>query len=127
MQARNLSPVDVMKAVESANKFLPTGEAIIGSSAVWTIFLDSNAMYKQVEHMAEIPLRTEHGTRAYVGDVAVPQDDALIQTTVVRVGDAAGPSRKQVYIPMMRQQGASTFDVINQLKAKLPQIEGQLS
>ncbi|MBV8315035.1 MAG: efflux RND transporter permease subunit [Planctomycetaceae bacterium] len=124
MQARDLSPVDVMTAVEGSNVFLPTGEAIIGGM---DYFLNSNAMFKDVERMAEIPLRTEHGNRAYVGDVAVPQDDAMIQTTVVRVGDAEGPSRKQVYIPVMRQTGASTLRVIDELRAKLPEIEAQLS
>jgi multidrug efflux pump subunit AcrB len=124
MQSRSLSPVDVMAAVEGSNVFLPTGEAIVGGM---DYFLDSNALFKDVEHMAEIPLRNEHGNRAFVGDVAEPQDDAMIQTTIVRVGDAEGPSRKQVYIPVMRQQGASTLEVINTLKEKIPEIESQLS
>jgi len=119
MQARNLSPIDVMGAVQQSNIFLPTGELIIGDM---DYFLDSNALFKQVPRMSEIPLRTEHGNRAFVGDVAVPTDDAMIQTTIVRVN-----GRKQVYIPVMRQKGASTLSVIDQLRVNIPQIEAELS
>ena len=39
-----------------------------------------------IEDMVSIPLRTEHGNRAFVrGDMARPEDAALIQTTIVRV------------------------------------------
>ena len=119
MQARNLSPVDVMRAVELGNIFLPTGELIVGDR---DYFLNSNALFKEVPKMSEIPLRTEHGNRAFLGDVAVPTDDAMIQTTIVRVD-----GRKQVYIPVMRQKGASTLRVIDQLRERLPEIEGELS
>ncbi len=119
MQARNMSPLDVMKAVDDSNVFLPTGELIIGDT---DYFLDSNSMFKQVGRMAEIPLRTEHGNRAYVGDVATPTDDAMIQTTIVRVD-----GRKQAYIPVMRQKGASTLRVIEDLQAMIPTIESELS
>ena len=119
MQARNMSPLDVMKAVDDSNIFLPTGELIIGDT---DYFLDSNSMFKKVGRMGEIPLRTEHGNRAFVGDVATPTDDAMIQTTIVRVD-----GRKQVYIPVMRQKGASTLRVIEDLQAMIPTIESELS
>jgi len=119
MQARNMSPLDVMKTVDVSNIFLPTGELIIGDM---DYFLDSNSMFKEVGRMEEIPLRTEHGNRAFVGDVATPTDDAMIQTTIVRVD-----GRKQAYIPVMRQKGASTLRVIDDLKAMIPTIESELS
>ena len=119
MQARDLAPLDVMKALADSNVFLPTGELIVGDK---DYFLNSNAMFKDVDHMAEIPLRTEHGNRAFVGDVATPKDDAMIQTTIVRVD-----GHKQVYIPVMRQMGASTVKVVDELKSKLPSMMARLS
>ena len=65
--------------------------------------------------MGQIPLRTEHGNRAFVGDVAEPTDDAMIQTTIVRVD-----GRKQVYIPVMRQKGASTLRVVESAPCQAP-------
>lgn len=119
MQARRLAPLDVMEAVADSNVFLPAGELIVGDK---DYFVDSNAMFPDAESMGEIPLRTEHGNRAFVRDVGTPTDDALIQTTIVRVG-----GRKQVYVPVMRQQGASTLKVVEQLKQKLPQMQGRLT
>jgi multidrug efflux pump subunit AcrB len=119
MQARGLSPLDVMHSVASANVFLPTGELIVGDK---DYFLDSNSMYPNVEQMAEIPLRTEHGNHGYVGDVAQPTDAAMVQTTIVRV-----EGKKQVYIPVMRQRGASTVEVVDELRDKLPGMEGRLT
>ena len=119
MQARRVAPLDVMNAVAESNVFLPTGEAIVGDM---DYFLNSNSMFKDVEDMAAIPLRTEHGNRAYVGDVADPQDAALIQTTIVRV-----EGRKQAYIPVMRSMGASTLSVVNTLKGRIASIQSQLT
>jgi len=119
MLARDVTPLDVMKAVEDSNIFLPAGEAIIGSK---DYFLNSNAMFETADDMRQIPLRTEHGNRAYVGDVATPKDDAMIQTTIVRVG-----GRKQVYIPVMRSLGESTLRIVDTLKARIGDIQDRLS
>ena len=119
MMARNVAPLDVMRAVASSNVFLPTGEAIIGDR---DYFLNSNALFEDVAHMDQIPLRTERGNRAFIGDVAKTTDDAMIQTAIVRV-----EGRKQVYAPVFRQVGASTLKVIDQLKAQLSTFRSQLS
>src|SRR5487761_86957 len=119
MQARKLSPLDVMESVASSNIFLPTGELIVGDK---DYFLDSNSLFPQPEEMSAIPLRTEHGNRGFLGDVAKPTDSSMIQTTIVRV-----QGKKQVYIPVMRQSGASTVKVVDELRAKLPEMEGRLT
>ncbi|HEV7223188.1 MAG TPA: efflux RND transporter permease subunit [Pirellulales bacterium] len=119
MQARKLSPLDVMESIANSNVFLPSGELIVGEK---DYFLDSNSMFPDVESMGEIPLRTEHGNRAFVRDVGTPKDDALIQTTIVRVD-----GRKQVYVPVMRQKGASTLEVVEQVKDRLPSMQSRLT
>ena len=53
MQARGLSPVDVMKALDSYNLFLPTGDAKFGGT---DYAIDSNSMYDLVQRMGDIPL-----------------------------------------------------------------------
>ena len=63
--------------------------------------------------MGDIPLRTEHGNAAYLRDVATPKDASFIQTNVVRVN-----GRRQVYIPVFRQLGASTLNVVDTLKKR---------
>ncbi len=121
LQARNLSPVDVMNALDSYNIFLPTGDAKFGSTD-WAI--DSNSMYDLVERMGDIPLRTtrEGHSESYLRDVATPTDAAFIQTNIVRVN-----GQKQVYIPVYRQLGSSTLSVVNALSASLPNMQARLS
>jgi multidrug efflux pump subunit AcrB len=119
LQARGLSPIDVMNALDNFNVFLPTGDAKLGST---DYALDSNSMYDLVERMGNIPLRTEHGNAAYLRDVATPKDAAFVQTNVVRVD-----GRRQVYIPVMRQFGASTLKVVDTLRAQLPDFQAALT
>jgi multidrug efflux pump subunit AcrB len=119
MQARGLSPLDVMKAMDNYNVFLPTGDAKFGKT---DYAIDSNSMYELVEKMGDIPLRTQHGNAAFMKDVAVPSDSSYIQTNIVRVD-----GRKQVYIPVFRQLGASTLKVIDTIKGSLQNMKERLS
>src|SRR3954471_8381186 len=109
MQARQLSPLDVMKAMDDYNVFLPTGDAKLGDI---DFAIDSNSMYRQIENMGDIPLSSRKGNHAaYLRDVASPEDSAFIQTNIVRVN-----GRREVYIPVFRQLGASTLRVVDSLK-----------
>ncbi|HEV3163243.1 MAG TPA: efflux RND transporter permease subunit [Isosphaeraceae bacterium] len=119
LQARGLSPLDVMKAIDNYNVFLPTGDAKLGET---DYAIDSNSMYQLVDRMGEIPLRTEHGNAAYLKDVATPKDTSFIQTNVVLIN-----GRRQVYIPVMRQLGASTLKVVDTLRAALPDFQSRLT
>ena len=73
MQARGLSPTDVMNSMDNYNLFLPTGSVKLG-------FLDyavnSNSMFDFVYEMGEMPLRSKYGNAAYMRDVATPSDSA---------------------------------------------------
>src|SRR3954467_11243986 len=111
LQARHLSPLDVLKAVDDYNVFLPTGSAKFGDT---DYAIDSNSMFDLVSGMDEIPLRTEHGNAAYLRDVASPRDANYIQTNVVRVN-----GKRQVYVPVFRQLWASTLQVVYTLKREL--------
>jgi len=124
MQARGLSPLDVMRAMDSYNVFLPTGDAKFGDT---DYAIDSNSMYDLVDRMGDMPLRSVHGNAAFLKDVATPRDDAFIQTNVVRIGDAEGPSRRQVYVPIFRQLGASTLKVIDTIKSSLQGMKDRLT
>jgi multidrug efflux pump subunit AcrB len=120
MQARNLSPVDVMNALDRYNIFLPAGDAKFG----WQDYaLDSNSMYELVERMGDIPIKADaQGRMVFLRDVATPKDASLMQTNIVRVD-----GRRQVYIPVYRQQGYSTLDVVGNLKDNLPDMKARLT
>jgi multidrug efflux pump subunit AcrB len=120
MQARNLSPTDVLDAIERFNLFLPTGDVKIGDT---DYALDSNSMYELVQRMRDIPVKTDSsGHIIFLGAVAEPRVSSLIQTNVVLVNGV-----RQVYIPVYRQQGASTLSVVEALKKSLPEMEKKLT
>ncbi|MBX6312026.1 MAG: efflux RND transporter permease subunit [Isosphaeraceae bacterium] len=119
LQARGLSPLDVMRAVDDYNLFLPSGDAKLGHT---DYAIDSNAMFDLVKRMGDIPLKTAHGNAAFLRDVATPKDASFIQTNVVRVN-----GRRQVYIPVYRQLGASTLKVVNTLKEMIEDMTARLS
>src|ERR1700745_4314259 len=52
MQARGVSPLDVMRALDASNVFLPTGDAKFGDL---DYAIDSNSMYEQIKDMGDIP------------------------------------------------------------------------
>jgi multidrug efflux pump subunit AcrB len=119
MQARNLSPIDVMHALDASNVFFPSADAKFGTT---DYIIDSNSMYLTPQDMADIPLRYESGRTVYLGDVATPMDANYIQTNVVRVN-----GKRKVYIPVYRQLGASTLRVVAELGGKLKDFADRLT
>lgn len=118
LEARNLSPVDVVRALDQGNLMATPGTAYVGDSQ---IALDSNAMARTVPDLNRFPLVFGDGRRILLEDVATAEDDAVIQKSRVRVN-----GRQQVYVPVYRQQGASTLDVANGVRESLPAIESEL-
>ncbi len=120
LQARGLSPVDVMNALDRFNLFIPAGDAKFGH---FDYALDSNAMYAAVDRMGDLPVKTDSdGRTIFLKDVAVPKDAAVIQTNVVRVD-----GRRQVYIPVYRQAGYSTLGVVDTIRTGLPEMKAKLT
>lgn len=125
MQARELSPFQLLNAVDNYNVFLPPGNVRLGKT---DYALDSNAMYALVEMMKNIPVKTEGDRTVFLRDVAEPRDDNLPQNCIVRVSSAPDfKGNPQVYIPIYRQSGASTMAIVNELRTQLPEFQNRLS
>ncbi|MBI3821204.1 MAG: efflux RND transporter permease subunit [Planctomycetes bacterium] len=119
MQARNLSPQELLHAIDEYNIFLPTGGARLGKI---DYAIESNSMYELVDLMGDIPVKSKDGRTIFLRDVASVKDTNLPQMSVVRVN-----GRRQVYIPIYRQSGASTLAVVNSLRSELPDIKSRLT
>ena len=119
MQARGLSPLDVMSAMDNYNVFLPNGSVKMGDT---DYAIASNSLYDLVDRMGDMPLTDDPGNRSYVKDVAKPKDSAFIQTNIVRVN-----GRAQVYIPVYRQLGSSTLDVVDTLRHSINDMQTRLT
>jgi multidrug efflux pump subunit AcrB len=119
LEARRLSPLDVMNAMDNYNVFLPTGDAKIGDI---DYALDSNSMFDYPSDMGDIPLHSTIGNVSYLRDVATTKDASYIQTNIVRID-----GKKEVYIPVFRQLGSSTLAVVNSVRSQLGDFTTRLT
>ncbi len=115
LEARNLSPLDVVEALSKQNLMVTPGVAKFGT---YEFQLDTNAMVNAVEELNNIPLRVTEGNRVYLKDIGVAKDSHAIQTGLVRIN-----GHRQVYVPIYRQQGASSLTVVNGVRDELKHME----
>jgi multidrug efflux pump subunit AcrB len=119
LEAMKLSPVDVVRALDQGNFMASPGVAYIGDSQ---IALDTNSMTRTIDDINDLPLVFDGDRHILLSDVATAQDDAVIQKSRVRVN-----GKPQVYVPIYRQQGASTLAVADGVRAIIPDIEAELN
>jgi multidrug efflux pump subunit AcrB len=124
MQVRNVSPLDVVKALRLQNQMVTPGIAYFGKDQ---ILLDTNFMVEKVKELDDIPIHTRPGDRVYLRDIGYAKDSSAIQTSRVRITDKESPEgRKEVYVPIYRQQGASSLAVARDLRQHIKYMEDRL-
>ncbi|WP_034296556.1 efflux RND transporter permease subunit [Herbaspirillum sp. RV1423] len=115
MQARGLSPVDVVNAINAQNLILPSGTAKFGATEY---SVKMNGSPEAVAGLNDLPVRTSGGATTYIKDVAYVRDGFSPQTNVVRQDGVRG-----VLLSVLKNGGASTLDIVNNLRALLPQAQ----
>ena len=112
LQAYQLSPMDVVRALNNANVILPAGDVKIGSL---DYALYTNSQYPNVKDINDAPIKTVGTSTVTVGDVGSVEDGHQIQTNVVRVN-----GQPSVYLPIMKQGGdTNTIAVVDGVKRTL--------
>ena len=114
LQAKGLSPVDVLNAMAQQNVVQPGGTAKIGMSE-YDIKLNSSPL--TLEGIASIPIRQVNGATIYVRDVASVTDGSIPQTNIVRQD-----GRRAVLITALKSGTASTLDVVKGIRDLIPRI-----
>jgi multidrug efflux pump subunit AcrB len=122
MEARRVSALDVVNAVKKGNMMTTPGIAYFGENQ---LLLDSNMMADKIKELNDLPIRDEPGNQVYLKDIGSIEDSSTIQTSRVRIAteESHWEGKRQVYVPIYRQAGASSLAVVNDLKAKLPDIQ----
>ena len=114
LQAKSLTPVDVVNAISAQNLILPAGTAKFGPLEQQ---VEINASPQSVAELNDLPIKSVKGTVIYVHDVAHVRDGFSPQTNVVRQDGVRG-----TLLSVMKNGGASTIDVVKHIRAMLPQI-----
>jgi multidrug efflux pump subunit AcrB len=115
LEAHQLSPMDVVRAVNDSNIIMPSGNVRIGP-VDYPIF--TNSQFTDLEGVTTLPIKTVGASQVTVGDVAVVRDSAQIQYNVVRVD-----GQPSVYQPVLRQGGDSnTIAVVNAVRDEVGRL-----
>ncbi|HLK59424.1 MAG TPA: efflux RND transporter permease subunit, partial [Chthonomonadaceae bacterium] len=118
MTAKGVSALDVTTAISSQNLILPAGDAKMGTR---DYFVRLNNSPTAVEDFNNLPIKVVNGATVYVHDVAHVRDGNSVQVSMVRVND-----KPAVLLTILKNGGASTLDVVDGVKAKLPMIRALL-
>ncbi len=110
LMSRQMTPMDVVKAVNQSNLILPAGDVKIGA---YDYYVYSNSLVDKAQDLNDIPIKTVGTSWVTVGDVGKAEDASQIQYNVVRVD-----GQRSCYIPIMKQGGdTNTIDVVNGVRA----------
>jgi multidrug efflux pump subunit AcrB len=118
LQAKGLSPSDVLNAMAQQNVVEPGGTAKIGS-AEYDVRLNSSP--STIQGLADIPIKQVNGAMVYVRDVATVADGFIPQTNIVRQDGHRG-----VLLSVLKSGSASTLSVVKGVLGLLPQVEKTL-
>jgi len=109
LQAHELSPMDVVRAIDESNLILPAGDVRIGPLD-YNIY--TNAQVPNAAAINGIPLKTEGQNSVFVSDIGKAVDSSFLQYNIVRVD-----GQKSVYVPILKQGGdTNTIAVVEGIK-----------
>ena len=118
MRSYNLTPDEVVSAIAKNNVMTPSGNLRVGN----TIYLTTlNSLEKEVKDFNDIPLKADASNAIFMRDIGKIEDAADIT-----VGYALINGKRSVYIPVVKTADASTWDVVKDLKSKLPEMQNLL-
>lgn len=118
MMAKGVSAQEVTTSIGNQNLILPAGDAKMGTR---DYFVRLNNSPTAVDQFNNLPIKVVNGATVYVRDVAHVRDGSSVQVSMVRVN-----SKPAVLLTVLKNGGASTLDVVDGIKAKLPMIQGLL-
>src|SRR5271170_5410765 len=112
MQAKNVSPSDVLNSVNAQNLILPAGTAKIAESE---LDVRVNVTPRTVTELGDLPIKQVGAKTIYLRDVARVSDGFALQTNVVRQDGHRG-----VLLSVLKAGTASTLDVVAGIRKILP-------
>jgi CzcA family heavy metal efflux pump len=118
LQAKGLSPLDVVNAINNQNLILPAGTAKIGN---YEYEVDMNGAPSTVAELNNLPIKDVGTSTIYIHDVANVRDGFPPQTNIVRVN-----GQRSSLMTILKAGDVSTLDIISTVKTLLPSIKASL-
>jgi len=109
LASRQLSPMDVVSAINNSNLILPAGDVKVGP---FDYYVYSNSLVDNMDQLGKIPVKTVGSSWVSVNDLGKAADANQIQYNLVRVD-----GQRSVYLPIMKQGGdTNTIQVVNGIR-----------
>src|SRR5277367_3806937 len=118
LQARGLSPSDVVNAISVQNLILPSGTVKVGT---FEYQLATNGAPNSIQGLNDMPIKSVNGAIVYIHDVAHVRDGFPPQTNIVRVD-----GQRASLMTVLKNGNVSTLDVIARIHHLLPIIAQSL-
>jgi len=120
LQARGLSPADVVTAIGNQNVIAPSGTIKLDR---FEYQVETNSAPSLIQQLNDLPIKAVNGTIVYIHDVAHVRDGNPPQTNIVRVD-----GRRAIMMNILKIGSASTLDIIKGVNAVIhnPVVLGQL-
>ena len=118
LRSYGISADEVVTAIAAANTLSPSGNLPLGDKYP---FVPINAVVKNIQDLAAVPIRTGTGTgggAVFVRDLGEVADGADIVTSY-----ALANGKRTVYMPVTKRSDASTLSVVELVKANIPEFK----
>lgn len=115
LRQHNLTPDQLVLALRDNNQNTPAGNVRIGD---YNYLTPTNTTIKNISDFGNIPLFKNGVQTVFLHDVATVEDGADITQ-----GYALINGKRSVYLPITKSAAASTWDVVQNLKAALPRFQ----
>ncbi|TWI78995.1 multidrug efflux pump subunit AcrB [Lacibacter cauensis] len=118
LRSYGVTPDELAATIAKGNTISPAGNLRVGDQALIT---PQNTVIDNIKEFENIPLQAKSGTAAYVRDVASVENGADITS-----GYALVNGKRSIYIPVTKRADASTWDVVQNIKKALPDMQAAI-
>src|SRR6202451_1630087 len=109
LMSRQLSPMDVVAALNQSNLILPSGDVKMGP---YDYYVYSNSLVDNMSELNNVPIKTVGQSWVRISDIGKAEDANQTQYNIVRVD-----GQKSSYIPIMKQGGdTNTIEVVESVR-----------
>ncbi|GGG99749.1 efflux RND transporter permease subunit [Silvibacterium dinghuense] len=117
MQAKGITPADVVTALGSQNIIEPSGTLKVGT---FEYQIETNSSPETIQELNDIPIRSVNGAMVYMHDIGHVRDGFPPQTNIVRVD-----GQRATLLSVIKTGNSSTLDIVKGIRGKLKEIEPQ--
>jgi multidrug efflux pump subunit AcrB len=118
LQAKGLTPADVVNTIGTQNLILPSGTIKIGQ---FEYQIETNSAPETVAELNDLPIRQVNGATVYVHDVAHVRNGFPPQTNIVRVD-----GQRASLLSVIKTGNTSTLSIVKGILAKADSLKSQL-